>query len=129
YPAKAVYELRGKAWEERANAQRMLGDCGDALDSLVRAERAFQHLTSPSLGLARVALIRASVLYQQQRLEEAAAMAERAEYAFAHLGDDDRRMKALYLRGSIKFEARDLGAAAVLFQQAVEYGDSIDDSA
>jgi tetratricopeptide (TPR) repeat protein len=125
YPAKAVYELRGTAWKERANAQGYLGQCSEALESLLRAERAYKHLASPSLGLSTVAYVRAFVLYEQQRLDEAAAMAERAEHGFAHLGDDDRRMTALYLRAIIKFEARDLGDAAALFRQVIEYGESM----
>jgi len=128
YPAKAIYELRGTAWKERANAQRFLGQYSEALDSLLRAERAYKHLISPSLGLSSVALVRGYVLCDQQRLEEAAAMAERAEYGFAHLGDEDRRMTALYLRAGIKFEARDISTAASLFRQVVSYAEAMNNS-
>jgi tetratricopeptide (TPR) repeat protein len=128
YPAKAIYELRGTAWKERANAQRFLGQYPEALESLLRAERAYKHLASPSLGLSTVALVRGYVLCDQQRLDEAAAMAERAEYGFAHLGDEDRRMTALYLRAGIKFEARDISDAASLFRQVVSYAESMNNS-
>ncbi len=125
YPANAIYEVRGTAWKERANAQRYLGQCPEALESLLRAERAYKHLASPSLGLSAVAYVRACVFCDQLRLDEAAAMAERAERGFAHLGDDDRRMIALYLRATVKFEARSLGDAAELFRQVIEYGESM----
>jgi tetratricopeptide (TPR) repeat protein len=125
YPSNTVYEMRGTAWKERANAQMMLGDCRGALDSLDHAERAYRKLTSSTLGLGTVALVRAGVLYQQQRLDEAAAMAERAEHAFAHLGDEERRMSALYLRGTIKYEARDLVAAATIFSHVTDYAEGI----
>jgi tetratricopeptide (TPR) repeat protein len=128
YPAKAIYELRGTAWKERANAQRLLGECPEALESLLRAERAYKHLASPSLGLSIVALVRGYVLCEQHRLDEAAAMAERAEHGFAHLGDDDRRMAALYLRAGVKFEARNLSDAASLFHQVVDHAESINNS-
>jgi tetratricopeptide (TPR) repeat protein len=128
YPANAIYELRGTAWKERSNAQRFLGQYPEALESLLRAERAYKHLTSPSLGLSTVAYVRATVLYEQQRLDEAAAMAERAEHGFAHLGDDDRRMNALFLRATIKFEARNLGDAAALFRHVIDYGESMNNS-
>lgn len=124
YPAKAVFELRGTAWKERANAQMMLGDLPGALESLTRAEHAYQKLISQALGLSTVALVRAAVFYQQQNLEEAEAMAQQAERGFAHLGDDDRRMTALYLRASIKYEAQDVQGAALLFEQLAEYGHS-----
>ena len=55
YPAKAIYELRGKAWEHRAVAQQVLGDFAAAFDSLARAERAHKQLASPAFGLAAVA--------------------------------------------------------------------------
>jgi hypothetical protein len=58
YPARAVYQLRGAAWKERAIAQMLLGDFPAALDSLNRAERAYRRLATPALGLAMVALVR-----------------------------------------------------------------------
>jgi tetratricopeptide (TPR) repeat protein len=125
YPAKAIYEVRGTAWKERANALMLLGEFSEAMDSLSRAERAYRRLTSPSLGLSTVALVRAGVYYQQQRLDDAAAMAARAEEGFAHLGDDERRMTALYLRASIRFEALQLDAAASLFRQLLDHGESV----
>ncbi len=128
YPANAIYEVRGTAWKERANAQRFLGQFPEAIESLSRAERAYKHLASPSLGLSAVAYVRACVFCDQQRLDEAAAMAERAEHGFAHLGDDDRRMTALFLRAVIKFEARDIGDAASLFRQVIAYAESMNNS-
>lgn len=127
YPARAVFELRGTAWKERANAQMRLGDFPRALESLVRAERAYRQLVSPALGLATVALVRAGVLYEQNRLDEAALFAQEAERGFAHLGDDERRMRALHLRGSIKVESGDVEGAIACFQQVLEYGDSVDE--
>jgi tetratricopeptide (TPR) repeat protein len=125
YPARAVYELRGTAWKERANALLMLGRNDEALDTLTHAERAYSNLVSSALGLSIVALVRASVLYQQQKIEEAAAMAEKAEHGFAHLGDDERRVTALYLRGGIMYETNNLEKAAVLFRELIAYGEQM----
>jgi tetratricopeptide (TPR) repeat protein len=127
YPGLAVFELRGTAWKERANAQLHLGRFSGALESLTHAERAYRRLTSPALGLATVALVRASVFYQQQRLEEAAAMAEEAERGFAHLGENERRVRAIYLRGGIRYEAQDLQGAMALFRQVIAYGEEVHD--
>jgi tetratricopeptide (TPR) repeat protein len=101
----------------------LLGDFHEAHASLTRAERAYQKLAFPGLGLACVALVRAGVFYQQQCLDEAAAMAMRAERAFAHLGEDGRRMDALFLQASIKFEAQELTEALALFQRLLAYGE------
>lgn len=128
YPAKAIWELRGKAWEHRAVAQTVLGEFNAAFDSLGRAERAHKHLASPAFGLAAVALIRASVYYCQQRFAEADEIAEKAEHAYGHLGDDERRMRALFLRGGIRFEARDLSGALTLFQSVLRHAQSTNSS-
>jgi tetratricopeptide (TPR) repeat protein len=124
YPGRAIYELRGKAWEHRAVAQTVLGEFGAALDSLDHAERAHKHLASPGFGLAAVALIRASVHYCQQQFDRAEAMAETAERAYAHLGDDERRISALFLRGGIKYERFDLDGAIAVFREVLTYGES-----
>lgn len=128
HSAQAVYEMRGTAWKEQARALHLLGRLNEALDSLARAERAYRRLSSPSFGVANVALVRAIVLYEQQRLDEADAVAESAERSFRHLGDDDRRMKALYLRASIKYESRDLVNAMALFRAVVDYGEETDNA-
>src|SRR4028118_636065 len=51
YPARAVYEVRGTAWEERANAQLRLGQLTGALESLDRAARAYTPPTPPPPAL------------------------------------------------------------------------------
>lgn len=124
YAAKAVYQLRGTAWKERAIAQMFLGELPAALESLTRAERAYRHLATPALGLAQVDLIRAGVFYEQMRLDTAEATAREAEHAFFHSGDK-RRIDALFLRAAIKYAACDLAAAVSLFYQVLEYGQDI----
>jgi tetratricopeptide (TPR) repeat protein len=128
YPARAVFDLRGTAWKERARALHLLGRLTEALDSLTKAELVYRQLTSPAMGLAMVALVRAIVLYEQQRLDEASAIAEEAEAGFMHLGDQDRSVKALFLRASIRFEAQDIAAATELFGRVLAYGTSIKDA-
>ena len=62
YPNKAVYELRGTASKERANALLRLAKFDEALEALERAEHAYEHLRSSGRGLAAVELGRAWVL-------------------------------------------------------------------
>lgn len=122
YPAKAIYQLRGAAWKERASAEMYLGQLPGALDSLIRAERAYRKLPSPALGVAMVGLIRAGVLYEQMRLSDAEEAAKEAEETFFHLGDK-RRIDALFLRAAIKYAAGELAAAVSLFRQVLDFGD------
>jgi len=125
YPWKAVFELRGAAWKERANALLVSGQFPAALEALTRAERAYRNLLSPAFGLSTVALLRASVLCEQDRLDEAMAWAEKAEVGFAHLGQEERRMRAVFLRGSIGYEAGDIATVIKLFRQVLDYGEAI----
>ncbi|HEX7154988.1 MAG TPA: hypothetical protein VF618_26160 [Thermoanaerobaculia bacterium] len=125
YPAQAVHQLRGTAWKERANAQMLLGQFPEAHGSLDHAERAYRRVTHNALGLSMVALVRAAVMYEQQRLDDAMVIAQRAELGFSHLGDDKRRMDARFLRASILFEAGAAGDAATLFQEVIDYGQQI----
>ncbi|HYH10221.1 MAG TPA: hypothetical protein VEK11_24445 [Thermoanaerobaculia bacterium] len=124
YPARAVYQLRGAAWKERAKAQLLLGQFPQAHDSLDHAERAYGKTPHNSLGLSLVALLRAGVFYEQGRLDEAMTMAERAERGFAHAGDEKRRMDAAFLRASITFEAGDPTRALPIFHRIIEHGEN-----
>jgi len=125
YPRKAVYELRGAAWKERANALRVAGRFPAALEALTNAERAYRNLKSPGFGPASVALIRGGVLLEQDRLDEAAAWAEKAEAGFAYLGQEERRMRAVFLRGSIAYKAGEVAGAVKLFERVQEYGEAV----
>lgn len=127
YPNNAVYELRGTAWKERANALRRLAEFEEALESLRQAEKAYQHLSLSGRGLAAVELSRASVYYERGELKKAAEHVERAEHGFAYLNLEPQRMKAVWLRGEIAYEALDYAVAANIFQQIVEFGESIKD--
>ncbi len=122
YPNNAVYELRGTAWKERANALVRLAEFDEALESLRRAERAYEHLRSPGFGLAAVELGRAAVYYERGDWEEATLHAAQAERGYAHLGLERQRMKAVHLRGSIKYQELELAEASATFQRVIDFG-------
>jgi tetratricopeptide (TPR) repeat protein len=124
YPARAVYRLRGTAWKERANAQVILGQLPEAHESLDRAERAYGKTPHNGLGLSIVAFVRAGVFYEQGRLDEAMAMAERSERGFAHAGDAKRCTDASFARASIMFEAGDANGALPIFKYIIEHGEN-----
>ncbi|HYC88574.1 MAG TPA: hypothetical protein VEO54_05135 [Thermoanaerobaculia bacterium] len=128
YPNHAVYELRGTAWKERANALLRLGRLSEALDSLERAERAYGRLRFPGHGLAAVELVRAAVYYRMGELERAAQHADLSAHAYAQLGQRHRGMKALYLQGEIKYEAARYEEAAQIFRQVIDYGEELNDA-
>jgi tetratricopeptide (TPR) repeat protein len=123
-----VYELRGTAWKERANALLRLAEFDEALESLRRAESAYEHLRSPGHGLAAVELVRAAVHYERGELQEAAKQVEIAEQGYAHLGLERQRMKAVLLRGEIAYEALDYVGATNIFEQVIKFGEDINDA-
>jgi tetratricopeptide (TPR) repeat protein len=128
YPNSAVYELRGTAWKERANALLRLAEFDDALESLTRAQHAYEHLRSSGRGLGAVELVRAGVHYERGELQKATEYVERAEQGFAHLGLERQRMKAVWLRGEIAYEALDYVAARNIFQHVIQFGDNSNDA-
>ena len=122
YPKNVVHDLRGRAWKERANALNQLGEPAAALDALDHAERAYKRLTSNTLGLGNVALVRAGAYFCLERLPEADREVRIAEELYERLGDAERRTQALFLRGNIKYESRELEGAAALFRRVLAYG-------
>lgn len=125
YPAHAVYQLRGTAWKERANAQMLLGLFPEAHASLDRAQRAYSRTPYNGLGLSMVALVRAGLFYEQVLLDDAMALARQAELGFAHAGDERRQMDAVFLQGSIMYQAGSIQAAVPLFRRIIDYGEQL----
>jgi len=128
YPNKAVYELRGTAWKERANALLRLAKFDEALESLRRAELAYENLRSSGRGLAAVELVRAVVYYERGELQKASEHVERAEHGYAHLSLERERMKAVWLRGEIAYEAVDYVGASNIFHDVIKFGENINDA-
>lgn len=128
YPNNAVYEMRGTAWKERANALVRLAEFDEALESLERAEEAYRHLTSSERGLAAVDLVRATVYYERGELQKAAEHVGHAEQLFAHLGLERQHMKAVLLRGEIAYEALDYVSATNTFQEVIAFGERSNDA-
>jgi tetratricopeptide (TPR) repeat protein len=127
YPNNAVYELRGTAAKERANALLRLARFDEALEALRRAEGAYDHLRSSGQGLASVELVRAAVYYQRGELQAAATHVEQAANGFAHQGLERQRMKAVHLRASIKLEALELKDASTTYQQVIDFGQLVNE--
>jgi tetratricopeptide (TPR) repeat protein len=127
YPNNAVYELRGTAWKERANALVRLAEFDDALDALRQAEQAYGQLRSSGKGLAAVELVRAAVHYERGELQEAAVHVDLAEEGYSRLGLERERMKAVWLRASIKLEALELQESSATYQRVIEFGKKVND--
>ncbi|HET8796347.1 MAG TPA: hypothetical protein VFO89_01570, partial [Thermoanaerobaculia bacterium] len=128
YPNNAVYDLRGTARIQRANALVRLAEFDEALEALQQAEEAYGHLRSSGRGLAAVELVRAVVYYERGELQKASEHVACAERGFAHLSLDRERMKAVWLRGEIAYEALDYVGAANIFLEVIEFGKNTNDA-
>jgi len=124
YDGSLVYDLRGTAWKERANALRFLGRFDEALASLDRASEAYAHVPSSPLGPATVIFVRASILYERGRLPEALRLAETSERQFAHIGDRERQMRARHLQANIRFYLQEIGTAREMYREILAWAES-----
>lgn len=126
YPPNALHDLRARAWKERANALNRLGEPAAALEALDHAEREYDQTTSNTLGLGNVALVRAGAYFLLEQLPEADLEVQIAAGLYERLGDMERRTKAVFLRGNIKYESRDIEAATELFRRVLVHGETVD---
>lgn len=126
YPPNTLHDMRGRAWKERANALNRLGEPAAALDALDHAAREYGQMTSNTLGLGNVALVRAATYYYLQRFPDAIREVQIAEELYERLGDAERRTKAMFLRGNVVYELHQFEAASKLFLNVLGYGESID---
>ena len=123
YPRETIHELRGEAWKEQANAFRFLGRFADALKALDEAESECGKVPVESVGMVAVKYVRACVLYEQEQLDAAQALAAEAAAGALRLGEIDRFMRARHLQGEIFYERRQFGAAAAIFASILAYGE------
>lgn len=123
FPRNSIHVLRGETWKEQANAFHHLGRFDDALHALERAERHFRALRHFSVGMIAVWYVRAAVLYEQEQLDTAESLCDRAALGALHLGQIERYMSARHLHAEIKFERREYVSAYELFESILRYGE------
>lgn len=115
YPAKGVYHLQGLAWKERANACRYLNRYDEAFNACDHAERAYRRLLVHDSEIAVMQYVRATILWKQQRLDEALPVARACAESFAGLRDHPRWIGAKVLEGSILGDLHASAAARDIF--------------
>jgi tetratricopeptide (TPR) repeat protein len=124
YPARAVFDLRGSAWTQRANALRLLGRYDDAIAALDRATEAFRNAPQVPLGMATVKYVRAIIHFEREELEPAYALLEESAAEFRHLGDVDRLMRARHVQANVRFQQGNIVAARAMYEEVLRYGEA-----
>ena len=113
-------ELRASARREEANALRLLGRFPEALRMLEEAE--FMIASYPGAGFQRACIhyVRATVLFQLERRDDALASAEKASTEFLVYGDDRRLAHTNILIGGIYFDRNQPSVALDLFVEQIK---------
>jgi tetratricopeptide (TPR) repeat protein len=107
----------GKAWKQLAHARRYRSDYEGALNALDHAEDAFRLSPATGLDLASVDFVRATVLIQSGRVNEARPLLDGAAQTFVEFGDEQRLDDVRFLAGVAAYRLRDLAAAQSAFEQ------------
>jgi tetratricopeptide (TPR) repeat protein len=109
YPCDYVVKLRAQAYREHAFVLSFMGRFPEALEVANRSERLFHQVPLPEYDLARLALVRASILQSFDRGAEAIQLAHDAAETFLRFGDVSRALNArvteagmIYLGGAVR---------------------------
>jgi len=109
YPCDYVIKLRAQAYRDHAYVLSFMGRYPEALEYVDRSKRLFDQVPLPEYDLARLALVKASILRWIDRIDEAVELIRCAGDTFLRFGDRSRYVVArqteastLYVRGSIE---------------------------
>ena len=109
YPCDYVINLRAQACRDHAYVLSFVGRYPEAMEVAERSERLFAQVPLPEYDLARLSLVKASILRAIDRVEEALALIRTAGDTFLRFGDQSRFLVArqteastLYRRGNVK---------------------------
>jgi tetratricopeptide (TPR) repeat protein len=108
YPCDYVIKLRAQAYRDHAYVLSFMGRHPEALNVVDRARRLFEQVPLPEYDLARVAVVKSTILRHIDRTDEAVALVRQAAETFLRFGDRSRYVNTriteaaiLYDRGSV----------------------------
>ena len=119
YASDYVVKLRAQAHRDHAYVLSFMGRYPEALEMVDRAKRLFDQTPLPDYDLARLALVKASILQSMDRKTEAAQLTRHAGDTFLRFGDRVRYVNARITEGSVVYTA---GAV----EQALEIWKSVE---
>jgi tetratricopeptide (TPR) repeat protein len=119
YRNTTIYQLQGRAWKENAQALRKLGRYPEALEALDKSEAIYAQATISDFDLATVAFVRASILRDLDRNNEALLLAQKSARVFAQFGHQRRFIHARLMEGAIRYKSGDIRAARDTWMELV----------
>ena len=104
YPFDFVISIRAHAWRDHSYVLSYLGRMLEARDAADEAERLFAQSPLPEYELARVGLVRASILAATDHVAEAIALAQQSSDTFLEFGDRKRYINARVTQAAMIYE-------------------------
>ena len=126
YPSDYVIKLRAQALRDHAYVLSFMGRYPEALEVADRSKRLFLQVPLPEYDLARLALVRASILRSIDRVQEAIVLAREAADTFLRFGDRTRHVNARITEAGMIFKSGNIKEALAIWI-ALEQDPAIDD--
>jgi tetratricopeptide (TPR) repeat protein len=120
YPSDLVFATRAHAWRDHAYVLSYLGRFSEALEAVDRAENLFRQTALCEYELARVDLVRANALKSLDRIDEAAALSQRASSTFLEFGDRARYINARVTAAAMLFQKQAIREALETWESVVD---------
>lgn len=116
YPSDYVVKLRAQACRDHAYILSFMGRYPEALDFAERSKRLFDQVPLPEYDLARLAIVKASVLRSIDRGDEAIALINGAAETFLRFGDLKRHIGARMTLATALYIRREIPEALSIWQ-------------
>ena len=120
YPSDYAIKLRAQAFRDHAYVLSFMGRFPDALDYADRARRLFEQVPLPEYDLARLGLVRASILRCVDRVDEAIQLVREAAETLHRYGDADRYTAARIWEANCIFETGAYAEALAIYDSLVD---------
>ena len=125
YACDYVIKLRAQSFRDHAYVLSYMGRYPEASDFADRSKRLFEQVPLPEYDLARLALVRASILRATDRVAEAIRLAREAGETFQRYGDASRYANARITEGAMIYESGAIEQALALWK-SIENEPAID---
>jgi tetratricopeptide (TPR) repeat protein len=120
YPAIMLAQIRATAWRDRANASRYLARHEDALRAIQRAESILEPFAAVAFDRAATQLVKAMILAQTERFEEAEAMIAECRTVFLDSGDEKQYRSALLVQANMMYCAARYNEAQEIYTDLLQ---------
>ena len=127
YPCDYVIKLRAQAYREHAYMLSYIGRFPEALEVTDYSKRLFDQVPLPEYDLARLALVKASILRAIDRTEEALALTRGAGDVFLRFGDQSRHLVARQFEASTLYRQGQVDAALGIWKDVEAANLAIDE--